>query len=207
MKKTAILAVASVIFSIALSHANAQVELNKKQNESQVAAQTTHETPRQANADTPQTADTANVASIPDNEIKVAQTAVQQPILKCGSQDPAEILAILTEIGVPRTSAIQLIGSWKTESHLDPCQKIGDNGVAWGLNSWHPGRRYDMPETLREQVIWAVNVEMKRDCASCYSTIMSGGDVWSIRQAIKNTTRWGVEGARWTYADQFANTL
>jgi hypothetical protein len=207
MRKTAILAVASVIFSIAFSHANAQVELNRNQNESQVTKQTTHETPRQANADTPKTPETAKVASIPESTPNIAPAVVQTPELSCGSQDPAKIYAILAEIGVPRSSAIQLIGSWKTESHLDPCQKIGDNGVAWGLNSWHPGRRQDMPETLREQVIWAVTVEMKRDCASCYQTIMSGGDKWTIRSAIKQTTRWGTEGARWTYADQFENIL
>jgi len=207
MRKTAILAVASVIFSIAFSHANAQVEFNQKQNERTVTEQTTHETPRQTNADTPITPETAKVASIPESQPNIAPAVVQSPESSCGSQDPAKIYAILAEIGVPRSSAIQLIGSWKTESHLDPCQKIGDNGIAWGLNSWHPARRHDMPQTLREQVIWAVNVEMKRDCASCYQTIMSGGDKWTIRSAIKQTTRWGTEGARWTYADQFENIL
>lgn len=123
----------------------------------------------------------------------------------CGPQDPAYIYRILTESGVPRESAIQQLGSWKTESGFDHCQKRGDSGIAWGLNSWHPGRRADMPETLREQVLWAVHTEMKRDCSQCYQVFMTpnvGRD--AIRTAIQQSTRWGHEGARWTYANQFS---
>jgi hypothetical protein len=122
----------------------------------------------------------------------------------CGAQDPGKIYDILTGSGVPRISAIQILGSWKTESGFDHCQKRGDGGIAWGLNSWHPGRRGDMPADLKGQVLWAIHTEMKRDCASCYAAVMQGESVWSVRDAIKRSTRWGIEGARWTYADQFA---
>jgi hypothetical protein len=133
--------------------------------------------------------------------VRVAQEAAAA---NCGPADPAYIYRILVESGVPRLSAIQQLGSWKSESKLDPCQKIGDGGIAWGLNSWHPGRRADMPINLKEQVLWAVHTEMKRDCAQCYEVFMSPGQsVNAIRTAIQQSTRWGVEGARWTYANQF----
>lgn len=137
---------------------------------------------------------------------KAAERArVQAASTSCGAQDPAVIYSILTGSGVPRISAIQILGSWKTESGFDHCQKRGDGGIAWGLNSWHPGRRHDMPSNLRDQVLWAIHTEMKRDCASCYERVMDGASVWDVRDAIQKSTRWGHQGARWTYADQFSS--
>lgn len=139
-------------------------------------------------------------------EKAAAEAAQAEAAKNCGPQDPAYIYRILRESGVPRESAIQQLGSWKTESGGDfnHCQKRGDSGVAWGLNSWHPGRRGDMPETLKEQVLWAVHTEMKRDCSGCYEVFMTPNvGVYAIRTAIQQSTRWGVEGARWTYANQF----
>lgn len=127
-----------------------------------------------------------------------------EPIVNCGPHDPTLVFNLLVEQGVPRLSAIQLLGSWKSESGLDQCQKRGDGGKAWGLNSWHPNRRWDMPEELRAQVAWAVHTELKRDCSSCYQSIMAGESVWTVRSAIQQSTRWGVLGSRWLYADQFA---
>lgn len=125
----------------------------------------------------------------------------------CGPADPQHIYDVLRSIGVPHVSAIQQLGSWKHESSFDPCQKIGDGGIAWGLNSWHPGRRRDMPQQLDEQIKWAVQVEMPRDCRACYDAFMAGESKWSVRAAIKKSTRWGVEGRRWYYADTFQNQI
>ena len=147
-------------------------------------------------------AETARQLQIAQEAQKATETAARNA--QCGPQDPAVIYNVLIGSGVPKLSAIQLLGSWKTESGLNYCQSVGDGGLAWGLNSWHPGRRYDMPMNLNDQIIWAVHTEMKRDCSTCYETVMAGTDVWSIRSAIKQSTRWGIEGARWTYADQFS---
>lgn len=122
----------------------------------------------------------------------------------CGPHDPKYVYDLVRKEGVPRISAIQLVGSWKTESGLDQCQKRGDNGVAWGLNSWHPGRRRDMPERLEDQIRWAIKVEMPRDCLHCYNQLMAATTEWEARQAIQQSTRWGIEGARWSYANEFA---
>lgn len=210
MKKLAIALIAVTIFSISWHDAQAQVELNKNQQKSNEVSTTQELNTRQTNADTPQTAETPKVAQTPEPETKAPEIAPKQaepaPI-GCGSHDPSTIYGILTEIGVPRSSAIQLLGSWQTESGggFNQCQQIGDGGQAWGLNSWHPNRRYDMPMELRAQINWAVHIEMKRDCASCYQTLMAGGDAWTIRSAIKQTTRWGIEGARWAHADRYAS--
>lgn len=126
-----------------------------------------------------------------------------QPAVVCGPHDPLEIYNILIDIGVPHLAAVQQVGSWTHESGLDQCQKRGDGGIAWGLNSWHPNRRRDMPAGLQEQVNWAVHTEMRRDCPSCYTQFMAAESVWSIRDAIKRSTRWGILGNRWLYADQF----
>lgn len=137
---------------------------------------------------------------------QVAERArVQAASASCGAQDPAVIFNVLVGSGVPRVSAHQILGSWKQESGFDHCQKRGDGGIAWGLNSWHPGRRQDMPSNLKDQVLWAVHTEMKRDCASCYQRVMSGSSVWDVRDAIQKSTRWGHQGSRWQYADQFAS--
>lgn len=206
MKKLAIVVIAAAIFTVALQHAHAQ-QFIKIEHESTVQKQLAEKNTRQATSDTPQAAKTVEVASTPIQETKAPETAPKTAEIGCGPHDPALVYQILRETGVPRESAIQLLGSWKTESGGDfnQCQQIGDNGQAWGLNSWHPGRRYDMPFELRAQINWAVHTEMKRDCSSCYERIMAGGDVYSIRVAIQQTTRWGVPGARWSYADQFAS--
>ena len=120
----------------------------------------------------------------------------------CGPHEPKVIYELLIDIGVPHVSAVQQTGSWQQESRLDQCQTHGDNGVAWGLNSWHEDRRYDMPWGLREQINWAVHIEMKRDCLSCYQQFMAGESVWSVRDAIYRSTRWGHLGNRWIFADQ-----
>lgn len=148
-------------------------------------------------------AEKQRVAAEQAHQAALAQAAAAN----CGPQDPAVIYQILTGSGVPRISAIQLLGSWKTESGGDfnHCQKKGDGGIAWGLNSWHPGRRADMPDNLKDQVLWAVHTEMKRDCSSCYQRVMAGASVWDVRDAIQKSTRWRVQGARWTYADQFSS--
>lgn len=166
--------------------------------DSHAAKAQTHQEAAQA----PQKVADEHVAAEPTKAAPVAP-----PQVSCGPQDPKIIYDILISIGVPRLSAIQQIGSWQHESELDPCQKVGDNGVAWGLNSWHPGRRADMPAGLRDQVIWAITVEMPRDCRKCYDQFMAGQSVWSVRQAIKSSTRWGIEGKRWHYADNFSGIL
>ena len=215
MKRLAIVIATVMIFTLAWSTAQSQAELNRKyaeyaETDNQTEPKQKEPTKKQpvATSDVPKQAETVKVDKIPTKPKKVAEIApkaVEQPTNTCGAQNASTIYGILREIGVPRASAIQILGSWKHESGLDHCQKRGDGGIAWGLNSWHPARRYDMPETLREQVIWAVQVEMKRDCASCYATIMAGGDVYSIRSAIQKSTRWGILGNRWVYADQFSS--
>lgn len=131
-----------------------------------------------------------------------------EPELVCGPHSPEKVLNLILEQGVPKTAAIQLLGSWKTESGggFDQCQKHGDGGQAWGLNSWHYGRRRDMPMELGAQVKWAIHTELKRDCENCYRTLMDpASSVWQVRSAIQQSTRWGVLGGRWLYADQFAS--
>lgn len=122
----------------------------------------------------------------------------------CGPQDPAVVYQYIREAGVDRAAAIELLGSFKWESGLDPCQQRGDGGVAWGLNSWHPARRYDMPMGLKEQVDWAINVEMKRDCFECYAQMKTPGlPANGAQAAIQKWTRWGIAGDRWQYAAEF----
>lgn len=210
MKRLAIVIAAVIIFTVAWSTAQSQAELNKKyaETDNRIASTQTQENKTEPvdTPDEPQQAEIVKDEQTPIITAKVAETPSKTPEYACGQQDPATIYSILTEIGVPRISAIQIMGSWKHESGgFDYCQKRGDGGIAWGLNSWHPARRYDMPETLREQINWAIHTEMKRDCASCYATIMAGGDVYSIRSAIQKSTRWGVLGNRWVFADQFAS--
>lgn len=131
------------------------------------------------------------------------------PVIGCGPHSPKVVYDILIDIGVPRLAAIQQLGSWKHESGggFDQCQKRGDGGIAWGLNSWHPGRRRDMPQDLRAQITWAIHTEMARDCRSCYERFMGAKDIQSVRQAIKESTRWGIIGNRWHYADVFSQQL
>lgn len=127
----------------------------------------------------------------------------------CGPHSAREVYDILISIGVPKLAAIQQTGSWQHESGGDfnQCQQRGDSGTAWGLNSWHAGRRVDMPMGLVPQVKWAVFTEMPRDCQHCFDQFMAAGDVWSVRSAIQQSTRWGVEGNRWQYADTLTNQL
>lgn len=210
MKRMATAMLAIVIFVSAWSAAQGQTDFSKSTHNDSIIApelETKTKTIAQASADVASEPEKPKNVSTPKSKPKAAQTAPKKAVTDsttCGPQSPSTVYAILREIGVPKTSAIQLLGSWKTESGFDYCQQRGDGGKAWGLNSWHPARRYDMPmSSLRAQINWAVHTEMKRDCASCYATLMAGGDKWSVRSAIQQSTRWGVEGGRWLYADQF----
>lgn len=127
------------------------------------------------------------------------------PVVVCGPHDPKVVYDLILKEGVPRIAALQLLGSWQTESGFDQCQKRGDGGIAWGLNSWHPGRRHDMPERLEDQIHWAIKVEMPRDCRSCYDQFMNASTAWEARDAIQRSTRWGIEGSRWLHADRFSS--
>lgn len=187
----------------------------EKEAEEEKAAQAAAEAAKQAEAERVEqeriaaeqaAAEAQRVAA--EQEAARVRAAQEAAAANCGPADPAYIYRVLIELGMSRTAAIQQVGSWKHESGLDPCQKRGDSGVAWGLNSWHPGRRGDMPENLREQIIWAVKTEMPRDCAECYQMLMSPNvSVSAARAAIQKSTRWGVEGNRWLYANEFMNIL
>jgi hypothetical protein len=209
MNRLAIVTAAVIIFMTAWSTALSQVELNVKyaetNNQTQDKTKTENKKTVIDTLSATQSVEALANDKTPAEATKAPETAPKPPEIVCGPHDPATIYNILREINVPRDSAIQLLGSWKHESGgaFDQCQKRGDGGIAWGLNSWHPGRRQDMPQGLREQVIWAVTVEMPRDCRSCYDTIMAGGSTYKIRNAIQKSTRWGILGNRWLYADQF----
>lgn len=141
-------------------------------------------------------------------QAEVVEKPIEQPVVPpttCGPHSPELIYQLLIKEGLNRVAALQQLGSWKAESGLDQCQKRGDSGVAWGLNSWHPGRRADMPWGLEQQVHWAIHIEMPRDCRSCYDQLMAAKTPWEARDAIKRSTRWGLEASRWSYADQFSS--
>jgi hypothetical protein len=96
-----------------------------------------------------------------------------------------------------------LTGNFIAESHLIPCGNIGDGGLAEGLGQWHPNRRYDMPCDLKEQIEWALNVEMPRDAGRNYPNlantlkdatatpemILVGLESWE-RYSIEGNRRW-----------------
>lgn len=127
--------------------------------------------------------------------------------MKCGPHDPELIYKIIRKYDVPKISAIQLLGSWKHESGGDfnQCQTRGDGGIAWGLNSWHPNRRYDMPMNLEDQIYWAIHIEMPRDCKKCYEDFLNASNEQEARVAIQKSTRWGILGNRWLFANQFSS--
>lgn len=129
------------------------------------------------------------------------------PVQTCGPQSPQAVYELLLQAGLSRIAAIQQLGSWQQESGLDPCQNRGDNGLAWGLNSWHHNRRHDMPFDLARQVQWAIHVEMPRDCHSCYQQLLGAQEAWTARDAIHRSTRWGHLGNRWHYADNFSSAF
>lgn len=155
----------------------------------------------------PKKIETAIAPAPPVKPAEAIPAAPAQP--NCGPHTAREVYDILISLGVPRLAAIQQTGSWQHESGGDwnQCQQRGDGGSAWGLNSWHEGRRVDMPMDLAAQIKWAVFTEMPRDCQSCFDRFMAASDVWSIRSAIQQSTRWGVEGNRWQNADSLTNQL
>jgi len=132
--------------------------------------------------------------------------APEAPVV-CGPHKPEYIYKLLRKEGLNHVAASYQTGSWMTESTLNQCQTHGDGGVAWGLNSWHPNRRKDMPMHIEAQVHWAVHVEMPRDCKSCYDQLMAAETSWEAMNAIQRSTRWGHEGARWNYASTYLSTF
>lgn len=100
--------------------------------------------------------------------------------------------------GLTINGTAYLVGSLAWESGLDP-NAVGDDGLAEGINQWHPLRRRDMPETFEAQLAWALE-EMERDSPGTLNTLKTSNDEATIKAAIKRWTRWGIRGKRWEYA-------
>lgn len=131
------------------------------------------------------------------------QAVPETPVVSIS--DPASIIMnTLKSIGVTHRASAYLTGSFEHESGFDPDQKRGDGGKAWGLNSWWPGRRQDMPNGLAEQTRWAIEVEMARDTPHAVGVMKNPHATdEEIKSAIYRWTRWGVLGNRWVYAQKY----
>lgn len=117
-------------------------------------------------------------------------------------------LAHYQDMGMSRQGAAYLVGNFMGESHLIPCGNYGDGGLAQGFGQWHPGRRYDMPCDFKEQLTWAVNVEMVRDTPALRDVLFDpNASTYTIMASIQSWERWGTLGARWTYAQSIINQL
>ena len=99
-----------------------------------------------------------------------------------------------------------LLGTIKQESNFTPDGACGDGGIACGIYQWWPTRRSDMPADFRGQIEFSIR-EMKRDSPGTYDILKSSNDVYAVRSAIQSWIRWGHEGERWVYADQFYQQL
>lgn len=142
-----------------------------------------------------------------------AWTVSTSPHAKVSVARINETLAILRELGLTKMGAAYLVGNFIAESYVTPCGVRGDGGVADGLAQWHPGRRVDMPCGLREQLVWAVNVEMPRDAAkggypSLAARLRDPNETpQGILLGFKQWERYGLEGNRAVYAKQVYESL
>lgn len=108
--------------------------------------------------------------------------------------------------GFTREATAALLGTIQQESNFAHNGRCGDGGLACGLFQWHPGRRADMPNTFHGQLAFSVR-EMDRDSPGTSAILKSSNSHWEVRSAIKSWIRWGHEGARWTYADQYYRSI
>lgn len=116
-----------------------------------------------------------------------------------------EALGVLQDMGMTKQGAAYTVGNFITESYLDPDRCTPDGELACGLAQWHPNRRTDMPAGLTAQLKWAVDTEMVRDRPQLRAALFDpNASVDTITTEFYRWERWGVQGARWTYA---ANVL
>jgi len=150
--------------------------------------------------------DTAKTEQLPTK-----WTVSQSPNTKVTVEQINYFLENFKNRGMSKEGASYLIGNFITESFLTPCEQSGDGGLALGLAQWHPGRRYDMPCDLNEQIEWAINVEMVRDSSAmnyvCVCESVKSNDVDLIKHTIQKWERWGVLGNRWEYAQNIYNQI
>jgi hypothetical protein len=123
-----------------------------------------------------------------------------------------EVIGILQEEGLSKQGTAYLTGNFIAESYLIPCGKFGDGGLAQGLAQWHPGRRVDMPCELKEQIKWALNVEMPRDAGRNYPNLANTlkdatASPQMIMTGLRSWERWGIEGNRRMYGENIYNQL
>ncbi|MCK9461431.1 MAG: phage tail tip lysozyme [Proteobacteria bacterium] len=124
-----------------------------------------------------------------------------------------EVIGILQANGLTKQGTAYLTGNFIAESHLIPCGNYGDGGLAQGLAQWHPGRRYDMPCGLVEQIEWALNVEMPRDAKGMGYTNLSetlkdpSATPESLLVGIQKYERYGIAGNRRWYGEEILKQL
>lgn len=123
-------------------------------------------------------------------------------------------LAIYRDKGLSKTGAAYLIGNFAQESpsaFVDPCLRYGDGGRALGFGQWWPARRADMPCTVNEQLVWAIDVEMPRDARhngyASLSDRLRTDNVQDITTGLKQWERYGIEGNRYVYGQQLLNQI
>lgn len=107
--------------------------------------------------------------------------------------------------GLTVNGTAYLVGSLAWESGLDP-NAVGDGGKAKGLNQWWKPRREGMPDTFEGQLEWALD-EMERDSPGTLEVLKTANDEDEIKQAIRQWTRWGIQGKRWEYAETIKGQL
>lgn len=143
---------------------------------------------------------------------KPARWAIQTSPHSVASVEKINIaLATYQDLGLSKVGAAYLAGNFISESFLDETNCRGDSGTACGLGQWRFGRQQGMPAGYVDQLKWAVETEMPRDARGngyqCLCDALRTDDVSLIKNRMKQWERWGVEGARWHYAQAIYSQL
>lgn len=125
-----------------------------------------------------------------------------------------QVASTLAADGWTQPAIAAMLGNIQAESNFDPCIEELSGGGGYGLIQWTGVRRTDLAAVCPEsecnitcQTQYLIDELKSGVHGGDYNAIKSATSIDAAKQPIEDYIRWGIEGERWTFAEQWLRTM